>query len=63
MYQASQTRKDRWLNSGFEAMQFLIRRGYELDAVYGWVRPNTDFYPDQEEMDALLYLKEEFCLW
>ena len=53
-------RQARWPGMDAEAMNFLESRGYKLNRDWCWSPPEPDHDPTVREVDALIYLIEEW---
>lgn len=60
MPQTTPERAARWPGADTEAIEFLSEADYTLNRDWSWTRPNPDHVPTEREIDAIVYLMEEW---
>ena len=60
MPQTSPERAARWPGMDHQAMKYLEDQGYRLSRSWHWYAPSKTHIPTEKEMDAILYLIEEW---
>ena len=60
MPQTTPERAERWPGYDDEAESFLKAQGYKLTRRYTWIKPTPEHKPTKREIDAIMYLIEEW---
>jgi hypothetical protein len=53
-------REARWPGGDSQAIDYLMKQGYSMTKDWCWVKPTDDHKPTEKEIDAVIYLIEEW---